>query len=110
MTLFYVAAGINHFVNNRFYERIIPPWLPYHSAINYVSGLCEIILGILLIPQTTRSIAAWLIIILLIVIFPANIQMTINYWHSKHPQLWISIVRLPLQAGLIWWAWLYTQK
>ena len=110
MTLFYVAAGINHFANPWFYERIIPPWLPYPSAINYLSGLCEMILGFLLIPNTTRATAAWMIIILLIIVFPANIQMMINYWHSKHPQLWITVVRLPLQVALIWWAWLYTKK
>lgn len=110
MPAFYVLAGINHFVNPGFYERIIPPWLPYPSAINYASGSCEIIFGILLIPPATRKIAAWLIIILLIAVFPANVQMMLNYWHSKHPQFWITVARLPFQAGLIWWAWLYTKK
>jgi uncharacterized membrane protein len=110
MSGFYVLAGINHFINPGFYESIIPPRLPYPSAINYTSGLCEIIFGILLIPVSTRTVAAWLMIVLLIAVFPANVQMTINYWHSKHPQLWITIVRLPLQAVLIWWAWIYTKN
>lgn len=110
MSAFYILAGSNHFVNPRFYERIVPPWLPYPSAINYISGLCEIIFGILLIFPSTRKISAWLIIILLFAVFPANVQMMLNYWHSEHPQLWITVVRLLLQAGLIWWAWLYTKN
>jgi uncharacterized membrane protein len=60
-----------------------------------------------LIPDATRSIAAWLIIALLIAIFPANIQMSINFKRKNNPYFWITIVRLPLQLLLIWWAWLY---
>jgi uncharacterized membrane protein len=110
MSVLYVVAGINHFVNNSFYERIIPSWLPSPVVINYLSGLCEIIFGLLLIPVATRVIAAWLIIALLIAVFPANIQMMFNYKHSGNPQLWITIVRLPIQIVLIWWAWIYTRS
>jgi uncharacterized membrane protein len=45
----------------------------------------------------------------LIAVFPANIQMTINYANEHNPDLWISIVRLPIQILLIWWAWVYTK-
>ena len=30
----FVLAGVNHFVNPRFYLRIMPPWLPAHEAMN----------------------------------------------------------------------------
>jgi uncharacterized membrane protein len=46
---------------------------------------------------------------LLIAIFPANIQMLVNYLHQNHAGLWLAIARLPLQAVLIWWAYLYTK-
>jgi len=59
--------------------------------------------------MATRITAAWLIIILLIVIFPANIQMAINWSKNKNPKLWIAILRLPFQLVLIWWAWQYTR-
>jgi uncharacterized membrane protein len=109
MSLFYLSAGINHFVNPKWYARIIPPWLPNHSALNYISGTCEIVFAILLIPEATRHIAAWLIIVMLIAIFPANIQMSINFWREHNPYFWLTIVRLPLQFVLIWWAWYYTK-
>jgi uncharacterized membrane protein len=110
MCLLYVIAGINHFVNSSFYMNIIPSWVPFHVAVNYISGLCEIIFGLLLIPISTRRIGAWLLIILLIAIFPANIQMTIDYCHAGNPKLWVTIVRLPIQIVLIWWAWVYTKR
>ncbi|MBK8552856.1 MAG: DoxX family protein [Ignavibacteria bacterium] len=109
MSMFYTAAGINHFLNPSFYEQIMPPYLPYHLPLIYISGLCEIVFGILLIPVSTRKIAAWLIILLLIVIFPANIQMAVDYKANDNPDLWIAIIRLPVQIVLIWWAWIFTK-
>jgi uncharacterized membrane protein len=109
MCLLYVIAGINHFVNSSFYLNIIPGWLPFHVAVNYISGGCEIVFGLLLIPIWTRRIGAWLLIILLIAVFPANIEMTFDYWFEGNPKLWITVVRLPIQFVLIWWAWLYTK-
>ncbi len=108
MVAFYIAAGINHFRSPKFYLQIMPPWLPYHKALNYISGACEIIFALLLIPESTRSIGAWLIILLLIAIFPANIQMTLDFKKKRNKYFWLSILRLPVQLFFIWWAWLYT--
>jgi uncharacterized membrane protein len=68
----------------------------------------EIVLAVFLIPAATRVYAAAGIILLLILIFPANIQMMINFYRRHNPYLWITILRLPLQPVLVWWAWLYT--
>ncbi len=110
MALFYIVAGIIHFVGPGFYMKILPPWLPFHAALVYISGSCEIFLGLLLFIPARRSLAAWGIIVLLVAVYPANIQMMLNYWHSHNPNLWITIVRLPLQFVLIWWAWQYTKR
>jgi uncharacterized membrane protein len=110
MVAFYFIAGINHFVHAANYERIMPLWLPYPLSLVYISGACEIVFGLLLIPPATRRIAAWLIIALLVAVFPANIQMMLNYWHRHDPQLWITILRLPLQIVLVWWAYGYTGR
>ena len=110
MALLYVAAGINHFVNPDIYLNIMPPYLPQPNLLVYISGLLEILLGLLLLPRLTRRVAAWGIILLLIAVFPANIQMAINYGQTNHPGLWISLLRLPLQIVLIWWAWTFTKS
>lgn len=108
MAVFYVTAGVNHFVNPKWYVRIIPPWLPFREAINYISGACEIVFALLLLPLVTRAIGSWLIIALLVAVFPANIQMSIDYWKYKNKYFWLTILRLPLQVPLIWWAYQYT--
>lgn len=110
MSLIYFAAGIYHFVNPKFYLRIMPPYLPWHLPLVYASGICEIIVSVLLIPESTRPLGAWLTIALLVAVFPANIQMAVNFYQRQHPGLWIAIARLPLQIVLIFWAWIYTKN
>ena len=109
MAALYIIAGANHFINPGMYLRIVPPWLPGALPIVYISGVCEILFALLLLPHATRHVGAWLVIALLIAIFPANIQMTIDAYHDHSHQLWLSIIRLPLQIVLVWWAWLYTK-
>ena len=108
MAVLYLVAGISHFVNPRWYTTIIPKWIPNHKAINLISGGCEIILALMLPFSAFREIAAWGIIAFLVAVFPANIQMCINYYSRKNPYFLLSVVRLPLQIILIWWAELFT--
>ncbi|MEO8713218.1 MAG: DoxX family protein [Parafilimonas sp.] len=110
MSLLYIIAGINHFINQGMYVDIMPLWLSQHLLLVNISGACEIIFGILLLPLYTRRFAAWCIILLLIAVFPANIQMTINYYHEHNPYLWLTILRMPLQFVLIRWAWKFAKK
>ncbi len=108
MVILYIIAGCYHFINPKFYRRMMPRWIPWHMPIVYASGIIEIVLAVLLLQTATRVYAAWGIVIFLILIFPANIQMMINFYRKRNPYLWITILRLPLQPVLIWWAWLYT--
>jgi uncharacterized membrane protein len=73
MAILYILAGLNHFKNPKFYLRIVPPFLPFPKWINWISGIAEIILGIMLFIPSTRILGAWGIIALLIAVFPANI-------------------------------------
>lgn len=109
MAALYVAAGINHFVHPAMYLHIMPPWLPAHHLLVWVSGAAEILLGLLLLLPFSRRLAAWGIICLLVAVFPANVQMALNFWRQNHPALWMALARLPLQGLLIWWAYQYTQ-
>ncbi|MDQ6814459.1 MAG: DoxX family protein [Bacteroidota bacterium] len=108
MAVLYMAAGINHFRSPDFYYRIMPRYLPYPYELIYISGICESFLGILLFFRPTRSVAAWGIVVLLLAVFPANIQMLVNYIQEHNPRLWVAIIRLPLQLPLIWWAYSFT--
>lgn len=110
MAALYIFAGINHFLNPEIYLGIMPPGLPYPAALVAISGIAEIGLGVLLVPQKTRRIAAWGIILLLIAVFTANAQMALDWHREDHAYEWIAWARLPLQAVLVWWAWRFTRK
>ena len=105
----FMAAGSNHFFNTQFYVSIMPPYLPWHEALVYVSGLAEIGLGGLLLTGRWHRLAAWGLIALLIAIFPANIHMAMHpeqYAWASPVMLWL---RLPLQGFLILWAYWFTR-
>ena len=108
MAIAYVVAGINHFVNPQTYLAIMPPWLPAHATLVFLSGVLEVLFGALLLPRRTRRWAAWGLILLLIAVFPANVQMLVNYYSEGNSKLWLAVLRLPLQLLLIWWAYQYT--
>ena len=110
MAALYFSAGINHFIHPQFYWQIMPYWIGWHREIVAVSGILEITLALLLLLKRTRRIAAWGLVILLIGVFPANIQMLLNYCQDGNPYLWATMLRLPLQFILIWWAYTFTKK
>ncbi len=101
----FTAAGILHFVTPGEYESMVPLPFPDHALLVKLSGLCEILGGIGLLVRRTRVIAAWSLIILLIAVFPANIEMLRQASAAAAPLLWRTTlwIRLPLQGVLIWW-------
>ena len=109
MSGLYLVAGLNHFINPQFYRRIMPPALPAHDMLIWVSGVFELLLGMLLWPMKTRRMAAWGLIILLVAIFPANVQMMLDYRAGGNKLLWMAVLRLPLQLLLIYWAYQFTK-
>jgi len=110
MSALYFGAGIYHLINPDVYVKIMPAWLGWHKQLVLISGLCELSFAILLLIPKTRILASWLIIALLIAIFPANIQMMLNYQEEDNAMIWLTILRLPLQFILIWWAYIFTKK
>ena len=111
MSLLYITVGVKHFINPDFFVTIVPPIINWKEEAVLVSGFIEVLLGILLLFNQTRKLAAWGIILLLIAVLPANIYlylseipreilsisksqalfripfqiplMIISYWHSK---------------------------
>ena len=110
LALFFVFAGINHFRQTGFYLRMMPPYVPWHLAMVQISGVAEMVLGLLLLIPAASRTAAWGLIALLIAVFPANLQMALHpetFPEFSPRALWL---RLPLQAVLIAWAWWHTGK
>ena len=109
MSLFYIMAGTNHFISPDWYVRIVPPILPFKTAIVYISGILEIILGSLLIFPKTRFIAGWGIIILLVAVYPANIYVALTNGEAMDITPLIAWGRLPFQFVLIGLAYCHSK-
>ncbi|HZL56494.1 MAG TPA: DoxX family protein [Bryobacteraceae bacterium] len=105
--LFFIFSGFLHFVRPAPYIRIVPPWIPWHAAMVYISGAAEIAGGAGLLIPVVRRMAAWGLVALLIAVFPANIYMAAEHIQfTAHPispaLIW---ARLLLQPLFIWWVW-----
>jgi hypothetical protein len=54
LAIFMIVAGLNHFRSPGMYMKIMPPYLPWHEELVFLSGVAEAGLGLLLlIPKTS---------------------------------------------------------
>lgn len=102
----YVFTGVCHFLSPKIFIKITPQWIPYPKQVNILVGIIEIALGLLLLFTVTRQVAAMGIIALLIAVFPANV---VHFQKAKRKQKHVlpTLLRLPLQAVLIYWAYTF---
>lgn len=111
LAMFFMAAGINHFVNSDIYVAMMPLYLPAHLELVYLSGLFEILGGMGVILSPTREWAGYGLIVLLIAVFPANIFMAMNPGKfTDIASVWALYARLPLQFLLLCWTFWVTRN
>ena len=108
MGVVYILAGVNHFIKEGFYEKMLAGFLPFPEALVYISGVAEILCGVGLMVPSTRRMAAWATVLLLVAIFPANINMALHREKWDYSALMLYL-RLPIQFLLIWLAYIYTK-
>lgn len=107
MAVMYIVAGLMHFVKPKMYIRIMPRYLPSHKALVYVSGLAEILLGVGLCIPELKAFSIYGIIAMLAVFLLVHFYMLSGKKASAGIPKWLLILRLPLQIGLMYWAWIY---
>ena len=105
--ILFAAAGVMHFTKPKIYERIMPPYIPEPKTMVLVSGVAEMVLGFMLLNPETQVKAAWGIIILLVLFFSVHIYMLQEEKASLNLPKWLLWLRIPLQFGLIYWAYQY---
>ena len=86
---FFVVAGINHFLNPQFYDAIVPNFIPYPRFVHQFTGVLEIIIPLLFLTRYRKE-AAILMIILLVILYGANLYVWVNnlpygrnYWSNQ---------------------------
>lgn len=99
------VAGLNHFINPTFYERIMPGYVPAHTELVYASGVAEMLGAAAVMHPRTRRVGGYFLIAVLVGIFPANVHMAVNADEYPNIPPWALLARLPLQALFILWVW-----
>jgi uncharacterized membrane protein len=103
-SVFYIVAGINHFIEVAFYEKMIPGYLPWPLQLVSISGVAEIILGAMLLFRSTRKTACVFIVLMLIAFMPVHIYLIQLGMKTGGLPLFIAWVRLPIQVLFVYWA------
>lgn len=104
LALFLIYGGVQHFLKPTFYEPFVPAFLPAKTMIVYLSGVVEIVLGILLLVPKYTKLAATGIIILMLVFLPVHVWDVF----SETPAIGsrqAALIRLPFQFLFIAWAY-----
>ena len=98
------AGGVAHFLVPAPYAAIVPPMLGAPYAWVYASGVAELACAVgLLVPRRRRA-AALASAVLLVAVFPANVQMALDAGDGSAIYRAIVYARLPLQVPLVLWA------
>ena len=95
------AAGVMHFVRPEFFDAIVPPRLPPSQRFwTLISGVAELVVGVMLFVPRWRRSGAIALFVLLVAVYPANLYMTWDWRDRPTGERVVSWVRLPLQFVL----------
>ena len=75
--VFFISAGINHFLNPQFYDALVPDFIPFPRLVHQITGVIEIILPLFLLTRFRKE-AALLMIIFLVILYGANLYVWVN--------------------------------
>ena len=105
LAVFFIGGGINHFWHIDFYLKIMPDYLPAHRFLVELSGVTEVIAGIMLLIPSLSRWGAWFIIAHLVVFFTVHFWM-IQHASDKYSDVPLSLLwfRIVLQVVFIVWA------
>lgn len=99
------GAGVLHFSVPQAFDGTVPRVLPGSPrAWTYASGVVEIALAAGLAHPRTRRVAARATAGFFVGVFPANVQMAVDWRHRSALPKAAAFGRLPLQIPLVLWA------
>ena len=102
--VFMVFAGLQHFLNPQFYIVFVPSFLPFTMAIIYITGIIEMVLGIMLfIPKYIKT-GALGVLILMLLFLPIHVWDVFSDTPAIGSQS-AALIRLPVQFLFIAIAW-----
>ncbi len=102
---FLTVTGALHYVSPGFFDEIVPRALPGSARLwTYLSGAAELSVAAALAVPRTRKLGGYAAAALFLAVFPANVQMAIDWGDRPLSERLVAYGRLPLQIPLIIWA------
>jgi uncharacterized membrane protein len=98
------TSGTLHFAQPRPFDTIVPRALPGPPrAWTYLSGAAELAVAAAVAHPRTRRLGGLAAAGLFAVVFPANVQMAVDWRHARPARRAVAYGRLPLQVPLVLW-------
>ena len=104
LALFFIYGGIQHFIKPAFYQPFVPAFLPFKTAIIYMSGVLEVLFGLLLLIPKYTKLGAMGILVLLLIFLPVHVWDVFSETPAIGSQK-AAYIRLPVQFLFIAWAY-----
>ncbi len=99
------ATGVLHFLTPRPFDAIVPRIMPGRPRTwTHVSGAAELACAAAIACPRTRGAGAVAAAALFAGVFPANVQMALDWRNRPLPFRIAAYGRLPLQVPLVLWA------
>lgn len=105
LSAIYLLAGVLHIAAPRAFLTIVPEWVPFAGEVVFLTGLCEIAGAIGLMTGRWRRLAAVMLALYAVCVFPANIKHAIDglAYGRNHLGWGYHGPRLLLQPVIVWW-------
>jgi uncharacterized membrane protein len=98
----FTTSGVLHLVEPRFFEPLMPSWVPAHDEVILWSGVAELVCAAALLVPATRRPAGWASAALLVGVYPGNLKMAADALQSRSVRFKaVALARLPLQLPLV---------
>ncbi len=110
VVLFFLMGGMTHFTATDMFVSIMPPYIPFHLEIVYLTGAMEIAAALCLLLPKARYWTGNFLFVFTIAVTPANVHMWL------HPELFSEVDpallgwRLVLQVVLLGVIWFSTRQ
>ncbi|MDC0955531.1 hypothetical protein OAR54_00230, partial [bacterium] len=75
ISILFIYAGVAHFTNPQFYIKITPSFIPFKQFLVDLSGVLEILGGLLILFNQTRKTGVYLLVGLLVLFFVVHFDM-----------------------------------
>jgi len=105
ISIIFIYAGVAHFTNPQFYIKITPSFIPFKQFLVDLSGVLEILGGLLILFNQTRKTGVYLLVGLLFLFFVVHFDMLFTFQVIENMLLnkLLLLMRIIIQFILIYW-------